>query len=743
MDRIHLLPKLRLVVLVIGLVPTNVTAQQVAPPASQQEFLERLTQLAKSAARPEPVGDHVIRGRVVTTTGEPVAGARIYATTTKDLYTSRDRRAFAEERYWEPDLARTVSASASAWFKRQARSRETTTADDGTFVLDHLDDGYFDVWALRDGFVIEAYSSPWRRHALAASDSNLELFAVPTYRRTFDLRLPDGSAPDRATLDFRRFGDPNGSDQGNWTPADPTVDLPAGDWIVKAAYGGDASRFRSIQNSKFVSPPTPVVSPSLDGSDTVKIALHGVCAIEGTIVPPPDAPRFYYDIQAVRLEPQQPPDPYLFSERARSGRRRTDPRPQVQSTNDRGLVYRIDSLEAGRWYVGVFRQRPAPPLMTAVLDVGENVVEHDFILPAPDPDRDTRIRVFDPAGAPLRDCEFQYRFTNADSNGVESSGGGGGGLQVFRTRDGEFTYSFTQPFVRFVLLASHPRFGTCSREVPAGVHDVEVRFVAPAAPTVRVPGFAEHSRNRKVELEWTRGSDERRDEFSKRIDDDAISADGTLDVGLLQPGRYRLVISVEPEKQKGGGMLEVARATWEVTPETQSLVLPFPPLAPLRLVVAAKTKGWFTLSPIDWTNNDGGRSQRTAEADADGGVTFVDVVPGKYTVRGPGTDSMLVEAPASGPIAFVAEAVNVLRVVVRDPAGALAKAGLATDDRIVAIDGQEFSGRQQLDFIRQSLKGEEVTLTVQRGDKRFEVVVSRSLLVGGPTADGTFYEAAR
>jgi regulator of sigma E protease len=72
-----------------------------------------------------------------------------------------------------------------------------------------------------------------------------------------------------------------------------------------------------------------------------------------------------------------------------------------------------------------------------------------------------------------------------------------------------------------------------------------------------------------------------------------------------------------------------------------------------------------------------------------------------------------------------------------------AHAGIEAGDRIVAIDGLEFSGRQQLDFIRQSLKGEEVTLTVQRGDQRFEVVVPRSLLVGGPTEEGTFYEAAR
>src|SRR5262249_9627237 len=90
MGRVHLLPRLPLVVLVIGLATANVTAQQEPHPATQQEFLERLAALAKTAPPPEPVGEHVIRGRVVTTTGEPLAGVDIYATTTKDLYGPRD-----------------------------------------------------------------------------------------------------------------------------------------------------------------------------------------------------------------------------------------------------------------------------------------------------------------------------------------------------------------------------------------------------------------------------------------------------------------------------------------------------------------------------------------------------------------------------------------------------------------------------------------------------------------------------
>jgi hypothetical protein len=229
---------------------------------------------------------------------------------------------------------------------------------------------------------------------------------------------------------------------------------------------------------------------------------------------------------------------------------------------------------------------------------------------------------------------------------------------------------------------------------------------------------------------------------SKRIDADAVAGDGTVDLGPLQPGRYRLSIALEPTRSRGRPAVEVAARTWDVTAATNSMELPFPELVPLRLSVAAKDRGGYSLEPIDQPDASR-RSQQSVEPDPDGGIEFVDVVPGLYLVRGTGGRSMVVEAPAKGTIAFVAEAVKVLRVVIRDTAGELAKAGLATGDRIVAIDGFEFEGKQQLDGIRQSLKREVVTLTVQRGERRFEIVVPLEVFRGGEAAGGSFIEASR
>jgi hypothetical protein len=378
-----------------------------------------------------------------------------------------------------------------------------------------------------------------------------------------------------------------------------------------------------------------------------------------------------------------------------------------------------------------------------VLEIGPSVLEHDFVLPPADPKLSTRVRVLDPDGKVLTDCAFRCWYTSPGRNGEENGGGGGGGVQATRNRDGTFNWKYPAPHVRFVLFADHPRFGTCACEVPKDAREVELRFVAPLAVKIRIPGYTAASRERVYQVDWTQFGAAGGSESSTRIRDDAIGEDDVVDVGLLQPGRYRLAITVAPVKPNGRPSSNVARATWEVTAETRELALPLPKIAPLRLSVAASTRGWYTLAPDDGEGEENGGLQRYAEVDADGGITFEDVVPGLYVVRSPSQDSMLVEAPASGTVAFVAEAVNVLRIVVRDPKGALAKAGLATGDRVVAIDGREFSGRRELEQLRNSLKGEEVTFTVQRGDKRFEVVLPPKVLKDERVAGGRFYEASR
>lgn len=740
MVRIHRPPTSWIVPLLLGLATPGVTAQQEAPPATQQEFLDRVVALARSAPRPDPVGDHSIRGRVVTAAGAPVAGVRVRATTTKELYGRSDRRAFSEEDYWNPDLASSMSATVTAWWRRAARSREATTTADGTFVLDHLDDGAFDVRASCAGFGIEGGDRGPNRSVVVASDSSVEFVAYPTTRRIFDLRLPDGSQPQRATLGFERNGRRNWREQARWTPDDPAVELPAGDWIVTAASGGDASRYLSTQNSSWLSKETAVVSPPPDGNDTMRIELRGACALAGNVVPPRSRPNASFGVHAVRLAAGQEPDPERFLALYRKGSY-GEPSARTQWTRDGAISYRFDHLEPGRWYVGVFRQRPGAPVVAATFDVGEKVVEHDFVVPEGVADDDLRIRVLDPAGALLRDCSFRCVTYAVGPNGAEFAGGANE-LSFDRGADGTYSRPPVASHEHFALLAEHPRFGTCATDVPADAREVSVRFVEPVAVALRVPGFTDGTRGRRVAIEWSQSLLGMDVGSSKRIDADDVARDDAVEVGPLQPGRYRLSIALEPDRASGRSAVEVASRAWDVTAATKTMELPFPELAPLRIRVAAKELGGYSLGPVDRPDATF-RSSQSVYSDKDGGIEFVDVAPGLYVVRGSGGRSMLVEAPAKGVVAFVDEEVKVLRVVIRDPSGPLAKAGLATGDRVVAIDGREFAGRMQLGYVRQALKGNEVTLTIQRGDQRFEIVVARKYLEDGTASGGSFLEASR
>jgi hypothetical protein len=368
------------------------------------------------------------------------------------------------------------------------------------------------------------------------------------------------------------------------------------------------------------------------------------------------------------------------------------------------------------------------------------MVRHDFTLPPADAQSELRVRVLDPAGALLRECRFEYSAKISDDR---SSYTRSGGIQSRPRSDGGFAFARADLGAETFLFAEHPRFGKKGRAVPSDAHDLDIRFAAPAKPSLRLTGFAEHAGKRSVELEVRDVTDPNVEPPPLRLDAKSIAADGAVELGGMQPGSYRIRVFADADMRDARRGVEATAATFELRAGPCVLELPFPLLSDLRLAVAAGTKGNYTLSPISATSADDDRTRRAAAPDADGVVTFTEVPPGLYEVVGPGQALMVVEAPSPKPIAFVAEAVNSLRVVIKDPAGRLAKAGLKSGDYVVAIDGREFSKREELDRIRLSLAAEEVTLTIQRAGERFEVVVPRTFLNDEKAAGGRFRESSR
>jgi hypothetical protein len=321
---------------------------------------------------------------------------------------------------------------------------------------------------------------------------------------------------------------------------------------------------------------------------------------------------------------------------------------------------------------------------------------------------------------------------------------------VQRSIDGTFTFRRKPIQARLLVFAIHPRFGMCSVEVAADARDVEMRFVAPAIPSFRIAGFAKLAADRKVALEAWLAMDPGIYYQPLRFMGDVIARDGTVDLGRMQPGSYRFRLFLQarpgaPHSPWGGtGELEIAAAQFEFAAGQASFEMPFPDLSTLRITgLPTRKKEGYSLVAVDATPMDASRVSRHAVSDEDGTLAYADVPSGVYEFRGPGELTMQIEVPAPDFVRFTPDRIRALRVTILDPKGALARAGLATGDRIVAIDGREFESRDELERIRQSIRGEEVTLTVARGGKHFEIVVGLALLRDPRNAGGDFAEAPR
>ncbi len=714
----------------------------VSPRTAKEDFFDRLTEIMRTAPPPEiRRGDRSLTGRVVTDLGEPLAGVLLRATRQREPSTDPSREAFEDTPPTEPTFAETMRRWGDSWFTWRRDTHETTTASDGTFAFTDLVDGRFELQAWRVGFTVTPQGESSPRATWVDAGGAADFVATPCMVQTIALHMPDGTAPDRATLHLQRYGDSSGYAYQTWTTSQPSVHLAAGDWYVTAAVGGQIQSDWSLQRAWFASKPTLVtITPPL-APEPVTLELRGVPAIEGTITMPAGERRSSVSVSAVALAPGQEADLTLLAPtRGRRSRRGHD--ASTNWSSDRGTTFRLAPIEPGRWFVAVMGSDRTTPLTTAEIEVGDTVVTHAFTLPPSKVRDELRVRAFDSDGALLRSCTFELATTRTHPDG-HTDQAGYGGIEARRTLDGSFALARERLGADSVLFARHPRFGVRRIEAPLDAEELVVRFMAPAVPVLRLDDYTENVGGRRVEIELDCMVEPAFAPQPVRFDSTAITAAGTVELGKLEPGAYRIRLFADSDPDDSRARFEVAAATSALTAGPCTLTLPFPPLNAVLLKVPAGTKGTFLLTPSSWTSAGDDRARRHAEPDADGMFTFADVPPGLYEVRGPRNEFMQIAAPAREVIVFVAQSVNALRVVIADPDGRLANASLETGDWIVAIDGREFANREELDGIRQSLRADEVTLTVERAGERFEIVLARRLLQDAGAAGGFFNDSSR
>jgi hypothetical protein len=715
-------------------VVSSIVLVALAPRSDDREkYAERVADLAKSAPPLQIArGDRSLAGRVLSDVGEPVAGVLVRATRHSDLPLPPWSWPIVEEPPPSSSLADTLKQSVDGWYRARESVREATTDGDGRYLFADLLDGDYDLEAYVHGFEVSSVAEPTQRRTLVHAGSTSDFFATPTALQRFDVRAADGSPATQAMLIFDRVGSGGWQRPVTWTPDRPATLVAAGDWYVTAIVGGRDRFTADVRLAKFASKRQLVTVAPPREPPLVTLRLHGVRAIEGSVTSE-HALASPLAVVGVLLHDGQEPDPGLL---LRDQSPRYEPRVQVQFSSvdwssATGRHYRLEGLAPGRWYVGVRTWYSKHLLASAVVSLGEECVVHDFALPRIEDEERTVVRVLDTDGRPLRHCVFEYR-----------GPGAAGGLLPDRTSDGSFSFPTSLLPVGTTLFVVSPRLGRRRVQLAAGEHDATVRFDEPALVTLRMPDFAGNSRGRAVSLEVEPGvqDDSTR---SDTIRPDEIAADGTVELGGMQPGTWRIRVVSDPDPDDHASGFVVATASVELASGPRELSLPFPKLAELRLVAAKEFRGPFVLSPCDGDPADSDRTRRHGESDLEGIVKFVDVPPGRYVVRSSGNDLMFLEAPQDALVRFAPAAVRALRVVIDDRSGPLARAGLATGDLVVAVDGREFADRHELDAIQKNLKAATVTLTVERAGERFEVVIANEDLHGRPAAGGRFEEAVR
>lgn len=711
---------------------------------SQPEFLERLAALANSAPPVEPRrGDRAITGRVVDPRGKPLGGVLIRATRQGEQRWYDDRQAFPDDPPPGRDLAESLRRSAQWWYATNAEVHGTTSDADGRFAFTDLLEGRFGMEAWLAGFSLEAIGGSYGRIQV---DTGSEVVFVGTPSRLLpvDLRFRDGSTPVSARLTLKRFGDHSGERWQVWSSSNRSVRLPAGDWEITARIHDPDSNNLTSHLAWFASRPACVAIDPERETEQVTIELRGVPAIEGRISTPARWRGDDLVVSVIALPPGEEADSArLVDERIRRDLFRSD--ASVDWTDAKHGTYRIHSIEPGRWLIGLVAGRTRRVLLTsAVVEVGEGRAVQDFELPAHAAGEVLRVRVLDPDGVPVPDCEFESSVTTElPHGGIHHSGYDWHYGE--RREGGWWELPHADRLRGRVLFARNPRFGTRGIEVPDDASELDIRFLPPVSTTLRLADSAENASGRRIEVEL------RIEDFAEpwraprpvKFGPESTGADGSIELGSLQPGRYRVRLFVAAAPHGNRKALDVGAASTEIVPGAGEWVVPFPPLGDVRISVPAGTKRWFKLTPLSRGHVDDDSVRRLAEVDADGTATFRDVPRGPCEISDHEREFMFIDAPVDGVIPFVAAPVNVLRVVIEDERGALAAAGLKTGDWLVALDGNEFSGRDHLENIRLGLRAPEVTVTVERAGERFEIMLPRELLQGSSEAGGRLVHSSR
>jgi len=670
-------------------------AERTDTGASGREAVERdpvgASDLSRAlAALPAPSferGTGTITGTVRTQDGKPLSGVTLRAIPSSGSPFARRREGDGPPQ--PVDLDALVRRTVKAHYRAKALQLDGSTDETGTFTLTGAGDSKYRVDAWVNGYTLDEQGNSWS----VGAGGRIDFIAQRVLEIPVDVRLPDGTQPERASISLSAG---NRSDGRHWLRRFGSLRLPPGSWKLTA----------TVDDGAYTSTPVVVKVGDTPPDEPVLIQLRGNPGVHGD-VRFADGPKIDLEVAAVRIgaDGEEPPTSSLVASLHK-----------VRVWHGDG--FRIAGLTPGRYVVAAILDDDAV-IAQRIVDVGEGPVRCDLVIESIDPALFVEVRVFGADGKPLDDLDFRTSFR---SSGLSSSGGGtsirrGPGLYWVIHHDSDGADGGTYGVE--IRSESH---GARTLSYKRGKRrEFEVRFRETGTLVATMSGLAasEHAGRLSLRLNVPDADEDGPDPTSAKFD-----ADGVARVGPVEVGEYELALMVRMGRHS---TLTVSKQRIGISKGDTAHAMRLPTFHSTRITGLAKDANMRIRSA------DGSGGSRL-EVGEDGALRIGPLPAGKYKVEQFGRDGgeMHFTLPGPAEIPFKAAQQNALLVTVTDAEGGLAKAGFLSGDIIIGIDGVEFSGRTQMQFAFMGAMGKpEVKMNVIRSGGTIELTVKPKQMMRG------------
>jgi hypothetical protein len=635
-----------------------------------------------------------IWGTVLREDAEPLAGVSIRATP------HIPRREAADL-----SLEEEIAEYAASLARQEAQSVTTRTDAAGRYRLSGLDAGlFYTLEASLPGHVVQQAhrgGSPIIYHAVG---KELHFIAKVALVVRLDLRLPDGSRPERAQIGIQRDVEGSGSTSfWYWSPAQPTRSFEPGDWRLLIRGG--------VHNEYTCEPVSIRVSTSEPPEDRT-IQLHAVPTIHATVTVP-------QGIEGIRptLEFQREIDGAFTRVEFPDHRRNPETISPFRGT---GRVEYHD-LEPGNYRL--ILALDGKELETRDLRVERGVRLEDFTVPEPDPSDYLIVHVNGPAGPVTTGVQFHFTTEGrlgSSSGRVQALNRGNGLYWIPRTLIPE-----SEGATYTLLVTAHELGKSNVQFSPRSIAPIHVSLGVATYLIVEILGFDDHpNKHELVSHVWKAGSSPPRPSLMDRIRSGRDETEFRVRrFNQLEPGEYEIGLFMVSRQQVHG--LLVARKTVHLASGENRETIHAPELHGFVVVIGQQYR--HRQIRVHHADDPGYRFFQNAGTLGAAEYALDRLKPGNYVVSAFEIGEMTVSIPAmSGRrVEFQPLPFNAFRITAA--AGGTVDVGLKADDILVAIDGVAIESQAQgMQLIEQCYARDSTTWTVLRDGLRVPVTFKGS-----------------